>query len=129
MVDREKLEKMHASGFNCAQCVAAYFADRTGMDEKTALAATGGFGGGFRSGDICGAAAAAVMVLGLENPYNDSTDQKSKAEIMFKTREFVAKFKERYGYLDCLDLKGKGHVSCDELICGAAEIVDEMLSK
>lgn len=129
MVDREKLEQMHASGFNCAQCVASYFAETIGLDERTALAATGGFGGGFRSGDICGAASAAAMVLGLKYPYYDNKNDWAKAEILLKTREFNKRFIERYGNLDCRDLKGKGRVSCDELICGAAEIVDEIISK
>lgn len=128
MVDRERLIRTHAAGFNCAQCVASYFSDRTGMDEKTALAATGGFGGGFRCGDICGAASAAIMALGLMNPYNDNSEM-AKAKIAELTREFEKRFLERYEYLDCRDLRGKGHVPCGELICGAAEIVDEMLSE
>ena len=129
MMDREKLKKMHASGFNCAQCVAAYYAEKIGMDEKTLLAATGGFGGGFRCGEICGAASAGIMVLGLLNPYDCGDDQMAKAEILSLTKEFEKRFIERYGYLDCRDLRAKGHFPCDEFICGAAEIVDEMISK
>lgn len=129
MIDREKLEKMHAEGFNCAQCVAAYFAEQAGMDEKTAKAATGGFGGGFRTGSICGAASAGVMVLGLLNPYDDASSNSAKARIADLSREFIRRFTERYGYLNCHDLKSRGLISCDELICGAAEIVDEMITK
>lgn len=127
MVDREKLMQMHSQGFSCAQCVAAYFSERVGLDEKTALAATGGFGGGFRSGGICGAASAAVMVLGLHCPHTTPNSPEEKKQTTNLTIDFINRFKARYGYLDCVDLKSKGHVPCDELICGAAEIVEEML--
>ena len=127
MTDREKLMRLHSEGFNCAQCVASYFCARTGLDEKTALAATGGFGGGFRSGEICGAASAAVMVLGLTCPHTTPNAPEEKARVSALAVEFIKRFKERYGYLDCRDLKGSGHFPCDELICGAAEIVEEML--
>jgi C_GCAxxG_C_C family probable redox protein len=127
MVDRQKLLQLHAAGFNCAQCVAAYYADEMGMDEKTALAATGGFGGGFRNADICGAAAAAVMVLGTKAPHVNENAMDEKMRITELTKDFTRRFVDKYGYLDCRDLKGKGKTPCDELICGAAEILDEML--
>lgn len=129
MTDREKLLTLHRQGYNCAQCVAAYFCGRMGLDEKTALAATGGFGGGFRSGDICGAASAAVMVLGTACPHTTPNAPEEKARISALTVEFIKRFRERYGYLDCRELKGQGKVPCDELICGAAEIVDAMLEE
>ena len=39
----------HNNGFNCAQSVFAACCEYTGMDEKTALALSAGFGGGARS--------------------------------------------------------------------------------
>lgn len=127
MVDREKLMQLHSQNFSCAQCVAAYFSERVGIEEKTALAATGGFGGGFRSGSICGAASAAVMMLGLSCPHTTPGSQEERKRTTDLTIEYIKRFKERYEYLECRDLKGKGHVPCDELICGAAEIADDML--
>lgn len=126
-ISRERLEQLHAQGFNCAQCVAAYFSGRTGMDEKTALAVMGGFGGGFRYGGICGAASAAVAALGLSCPHTTPCSPQEKARVSALTVEFTGRFAERFGALDCRELKGK--IPCIELICGAAEIVENMLTR
>ena len=53
----------------------------TGLDEKTALAVSGGFGGGVRCGEICGAVSGAVMAMGLAFPFNDGDDAQAKAKI------------------------------------------------
>ena len=129
MAEREKLEALHAAGFNCAQCVAAAFCDKMGLDERTAFALSGGFGGGFRSGEICGAAAGAVMVLGTQVPHVSPHAPEEKAKITAATQDFLRRFQARYSYLTCRDLKGKGKVPCNELICGAVEILDEMLAE
>lgn len=55
----------HKSGYNCAQSVFAACCEYTGMDEKTALAISAGFGGGARSGELCGAVTGAIMAEGL----------------------------------------------------------------
>lgn len=47
----QKALNYHANGFNCAQSVFAACCEYTGMDEKTALALSAGFGGGARSGE------------------------------------------------------------------------------
>lgn len=64
----------HNNGFNCAQSVFAACCEYTGMDEKTALALSAGFGGGARSGELCGAVTGAVMAEGLTFPFNDGQD-------------------------------------------------------
>ena len=46
---REKAEKLHKSGFNCAQSVLGACGEYTGLDENTALAVSAGFGGGVRN--------------------------------------------------------------------------------
>ena len=54
----------HKNGYNCAQSVFAACCEYTGMDEKTALAISAGFGGGARSGELCGAVTGAIMAEG-----------------------------------------------------------------
>ena len=49
MTVSEKAVLLHGQGYNCAQSVLAACGEYTGMDEKTALAIAGGFGGGMRS--------------------------------------------------------------------------------
>ena len=55
MTVSEKAVLLHGQGYNCAQAVLAACGEYTGMDEKTALAISGGFGGGMRCGEMCGA--------------------------------------------------------------------------
>ena len=62
---KEKAEKLHKSGFNCAQSVLGACGEYTGLDDNTALAVSAGFGGGVRSGEICGAISGAVMAIGM----------------------------------------------------------------
>ena len=78
---RDDALRLHSSGYNCAQSVLAALGSYTGLDEKTALAVSGGFGGGVRCGEICGAASGAVMALGLAFPYADGEDSEAKARI------------------------------------------------
>lgn len=68
----------HKNGYNCAQSVFAACCEYTGMDEKTALAISAGFGGGARSGELCGAVTGAIMAEGLVFPFNDGQDTEAR---------------------------------------------------
>ncbi len=118
---KEVAVEYHNKGFNCSQSVLCSCKEYTGMDEKTLLAVSGGFGGGVRCGEICGAVTGGVMAIGLCNPYNDCTDTQAKEHIAVLTKEFIGKFREKYGCLRCNDLKA-GECVCNELIayCAAA---------
>ena len=51
------------NGANCAQSLLAAFNDILDITEEQALAMGAGLGGGVRSGNICGAVNAPVMIL------------------------------------------------------------------
>ena len=94
----------HDNGFNCAQSVFAAFGDLTGIDENTALKVAGGFGGGVKVGEICGAASGAVLVLGMMHPHNEE-DLAQKAATGKLVKEFVSRFSARFNdKVDCRDL-------------------------
>ena len=122
----EKALEYHKSGFNCAQSVLASLGDYTGLDEKTALAVSGGFGGGMRCGEMCGSVSGALMAIGLCCRFNEAENKDAKDKIALLTKDFNGRFKERFGYLRCKDLKRK-KISCDELIAAAAEIAEEII--
>ena len=61
----------HKRGFNCGQSVLEAFRDLTGLTEDQCRRIATGLGGGFRSGNICGAACGAVLVLGMLHPHNE----------------------------------------------------------
>ena len=118
--------RLHACGYNCAQSVLAALGSYTGLEERTALALSGGFGGGVRCGEICGALSGAVMALGLAFPYSDREDTASKTRIAKLTMSFNRAFSEKFGAMRCQDLKRNG-VSCDELIAWAAGKAEEII--
>ncbi|MBR4870312.1 MAG: C_GCAxxG_C_C family protein [Oscillospiraceae bacterium] len=133
----------HDNGFNCAQSVFAAFGDLTGIDEKTALKIAGGFGGGVKVGEICGAASGAVMVIGALYPHVTEKDMAEKKLVGDVTTEFLKRFKERFGSLPCRDLKlikispemapaAAAHgidKHCAVLIAEAVAILEELLEE
>ena len=122
---REKAEKLHKSGFNCAQSVLGASSEYIGLDENTALSVSAGFGGGVRSGEICGAIAGAAMVIGLVQQ-KDPADPETKAKTAAQTKELVKAFREKYGCVRCLELKQAGK-SCAELIEYSAWLAEEII--
>ena len=126
MTVSEKAVLLHGQGYNCAQAVLAACGEYTGMDEKTALAISGGFGGGMRCGEMCGAVSGALMAIGLCCPYNDATDSEAKVKIATLAKELTGDFCGNFGCVRCLELKSNG-IGCDELIAyeaaKAAEII------
>lgn len=124
----EKATALHESGFNCAQSVLCSCGKYTGLDEKTALAVSGGFGGGIRCGEVCGALSGAVMALGLAYPYTNGEDKDAKDKIAKLTKECTADFKEHFGCVRCLQLK-RAKISCKELIEYAAELAEKLITE
>jgi len=94
------------SGFNCAQAVFTAFCEDYGLDKELALKVAGGLGGGCRSGEICGAASGAVLVVGMKHGQVDAGDVESKANCGAKTMEFLNLFRERNEAITCRDLLG-----------------------
>ena len=119
MAISEEAVKLHGQGLNCAQCVLTACGKYTGLDEDTARRIAAGFGGGVRSGEICGAISGAVMALGLA--------EEDRAKISAAARQCVEDFRQQYGFVRCLELKRAG-VSCDELIAHGAEYVGNYLN-
>lgn len=126
------------SGANCAQSLLAAFADVMGITEAQALAMGAGLGGGVRSGNICGAVNAPVMVLGCAFP--EMAQDKARAAAV--TKEFQRRFTERFRHLNCRELLAEKELQptdtamelaagdhCGMLIVSAAEILCEMMAE
>ena len=123
---KERAVSLHGAGFNCAQGVLCSCGAYTGLDEKTALAVTGGFGGGVRCGEICGACSGAVMALGLASPFTDGEDADARGRIARQAGSFTRQFAADQGCIRCIDLKRAGR-PCDALIAYAAEAAETIL--
>ena len=141
MNTRERCEsaiRYRKSGANCAQSLLAAFADVMGITEAQALAMGAGLGGGVRSGNICGAVNAPVMVLGCAFP--EMAQDKARAAVV--TKEFQRRFTERFRHLNCRELLAEKELQptdtamelaagdhCGMLIVSAAEILCEMMGE
>jgi C_GCAxxG_C_C family probable redox protein len=125
----EKAKGIHALKFNCTQSVLCALAEYTDLDDHNAKAVSAGFGGGLRSGEVCGAVTGAIMAMGL-TVARDGIGSKD-APIAAMTKKLVLDFREKFGTLRCDELleAAGGHGRCDEFIsyCAqlAAAIIDE----
>ena len=122
MTAREKALDLHARGFNCAQSVLCSCGAYTGLDDETALAVSGGFGGGCRCGEICGSAA------GLCCRYSTEGDQQTKDAIAALSRQLTGAFRERFGALRCEEIKiDSDH--CNAYIAWMTEQAENMIKE
>jgi C_GCAxxG_C_C family probable redox protein len=134
-----------SQGFNCSQSVFSTFAPHFALDRETALKIAGGFGGGMgRIGEVCGAVAGALMVIGLKHGATDPDDAQAKETTYELVRQFVEEFRARNGSITCRDLLGQDiatpegrqaarekdlfNIRCTQYVRDAAEILDEMLN-
>ena len=120
MAIQEEAVRFHGMGCNCAQSVLAASGKYTGLDQETALNVAAGFGGGVRSGEICGAISGAVMAIGLI--------EKDKRKVAAMTRDCVESFRQKFGCVRCFDLK-QNRISCDELIAYGAEYIEKLMNQ
>ena len=93
------------SKFNCAQTVFSLFAPDLGIDEKTALKISSGFGGGMACAETCGAVTGSYMVIGMKHGHSVS-DPEKKANTKIKIQKFNELFKAKHGSLICKQLTG-----------------------
>lgn len=138
----ELAEVLHLQGFNCAQAVFTALAEPMGFDRKIALKIAGPFGGGIgRSGETCGAVTGALMALGLKHGFYEP-DPQAKERIYALTREYLHRFRERYGAVACKALIGVDlstpeglqkareqaifSTRCNQFIASAIEIADTL---
>ena len=88
---------------NCAECMmyAANEEYNLNLTEQT-LKVMAGFGGGLATGDVCGVITGAVGVIGIM--FTEVSGHKSPS-VREMTREFINNFKQKLGYVKCIDLK------------------------
>ncbi len=107
MSKAEKAKKQFEKGFSCAPAVLSAYSEQFGLEEELALKIACGFGGGIgRTGRTCGAVTGAVMVVGLKHGQADVADEESRQETHRLVREFIDKFTELHGSIECRELIG-----------------------
>lgn len=102
----EKAAAYFGSGFNCAQSVVAAFCEKYGLSKEIALKISGGFGGGMRRGEVCGAVSGALMVIGLKKGHFAEGDLDTKNSCNAAAEDFIRRFKEKNGSFICREILG-----------------------
>ena len=91
--------------YNCAQSVAAAYAEDYGLDKNQALQTAVGFGGGMgRIQDVCGAITGAIIVLGLASSFKEGDGRPKINEVYAKVHGFINEFAAQKGTIKCRDL-------------------------
>jgi len=111
---------------NCTQSVLMSFTQSLNLDDETAYKLAVAFGGGMKSGLVCGVVTGALMVLGLFGVDDQQTTQK-----------LVSDFKSRHSQMiDCSDLLractaagGQRKPHCDGLVYEMVEYVENILKE
>lgn len=101
----DRAVELFKQGFNCSQAVFAAFADEYEMDEKTALKASAGLGGGVgRLREVCGALSGAAMAAGMVYGATEGSRQDQKAMTYKIVQQIADEFKKQNGSLICRDM-------------------------
>jgi len=132
-------------GFNCSQAVFSTYAPLLGLDRETALRVAAPFGGGMgRTGETCGAASGALMVIGLKCGQPTAGDKEAKEKTYSLAAEFLNRFAARNnGCVKCRELlgfdvgnpqdqqaareQGLFETLCPKFVRDAAELVEQLL--
>lgn len=106
---------------NCSETILMAYAKELGISKEQAAAFGANFGGGMKTGSVCGAVTAAILVLGGLGITDGGT-----------VAQFQNRMKENHnGHLDCESLLkanaqagGKKKPHCDGMILEAIELIE-----
>jgi C_GCAxxG_C_C family probable redox protein len=92
-------------GFNCAQAVLTSHSEEYGLSNDIAKKISCGFGAGIGySSEICGAVSGALMLIGLKYGKFKESDNEAKDKTYKLVKEYIEKFKEEFGTINCTEL-------------------------
>ena len=133
----------YRDGLNCAQSILTVFGAECGIEREMAKRITSSFGGGMCQGDVCGAVAAAIMVIGLRFGDSETGDFETKKKVVDVVQQYSKDFKDKHESMQCRELLPKAlkvfeetqllksqsskKEACVEYVKTAAEILEECL--
>ncbi len=96
-----------AEGFSCSQSVLRAFAAEFDLEPDLAARIAAAFGGGVaRTGRMCGAVSAGLMVIGLRYGSSSPTNRGAKEATYALVRRFLEEFTMLHQSVDCPGLLG-----------------------
>lgn len=101
-------------------------------------------GGGLSAGEVCGAVAGALILLGLTHGDAGQQEPQVRAQVKLAARRFLELFQQRQGSIVCRQLLGVDpsteagqrralendlfQVRCPELVAAAGQVLEEVLA-
>ncbi|MBN2239089.1 MAG: C-GCAxxG-C-C family protein [Dehalococcoidales bacterium] len=138
MRDREEVKEIaiddYLKGAHCAEVVLKYVGREFGEDfpEDLARMATP-FGGGIAErGDLCGALAAGLLIIGFMTGRRKTGD--TQQVCWYLARQYYDRFTEKFGSSDCADIHSRvydrdTHVKCTVTVEGAIDIIWDIITQ
>ncbi len=141
----DKAVALFKAGSSCSQAVVAAYCDLFGLDEKTAMRASCGLGGGVgRLREVCGAVSGMALLAGLKHGSEEPGDAAGKQRTYDVVQQMAGAFRERHGSIVCRTLLGLDKPEndpapaartaayyetrpCAEYVATAAEIAERVL--
>ncbi|MDD3225005.1 MAG: C-GCAxxG-C-C family (seleno)protein [Clostridium sp.] len=117
----KKVTDFHKEGYNCAESILKAVNEEKNLNVPVSIATP--FGSGMAVGATCGAITGAIMAIGAAKGRETCKEANETRKL---TKELINKTKEKYGTIECLELKKKG-VTCDEIIEYSYNIVKDLV--
>ena len=104
MTRAENAAQLFCSGYNCAQAVAAAFADLSGLTQQQAAKMVAGFGGGFgRLREVCGAVSGMTFVFSQLYGY-EAPNEADQMQVYATVQDMAAQFRAEAGSIVCREI-------------------------
>ena len=142
---KEKALRCFADHLHCSQSVLAAFSEECGITDETAFRLGSCFGSGMRRGNVCGACAGALMVLGLMYGETHAGDREGRLRTDRLNDLMMDRFSRANGSCLCNELLGcdvrtpegvqyaRDHhlftEFCPKMVESAVGILEEILSE
>ncbi len=143
MEKQEKVKALLLDGYKCSQAVLEAFAEDLGLSSDIARKISLGLAAGSGAGGECGAVSVAYLVNGMAHGFSHPGDPERFRVVMRKNIEFLEKFKELHGWINCHELigvnilteEGKKYVKdndiqnkiCTKLVEDSVQILQELI--
>ena len=141
---KEKALRCFADHLHCSQSVLAAFSEECGITDETAFRLGSCFGSGMRRGNVCGACAGALMVLGLMYGETHAGDREGRLRTDRLNDLMMDRFSRANGSCLCNELLGcdvrtpegvqyaRDHhlftEFCPKMVASAVEILEKIMS-
>jgi C_GCAxxG_C_C family probable redox protein len=129
---------------NCCQAIILSYGPRFGLEKEIGIRLGTGFAGGLaRHGEVCGAVAGAIMVIGLAQGMKDENDIEARDKTFELVNQFIKRFKEKNKSIICRELLecdlrtsegrtkaeklGLFRTHCPNFVRNSAEILEELV--